>query len=104
MIDRHADLEFSNGQPGGASKMQFTLNPLVAVGVVLATAATDALYVMFTASVVARRPIAAANWSAIWYIVSSFAVISYTSNAVYVLFAAIGSWCGAYLSLAWLRR
>ena len=51
-----------------------------------------------------RRPIAAANWSAAWYLVSSFAVISYTSNAVYVLFAAVGSWCGAYLSLAWLRR
>jgi hypothetical protein len=84
--------------------MHLTLNPLVAAGVVLATAATDALYVMFTASVVARRPIAAANWSAIWYIVSSFAVISYTSNAVYVLFAALGSWCGAYLSLTWLRH
>lgn len=84
--------------------MQLVLNPLVAAGVVLATAATDALYVRFTAAVAARRPIAAANWSATWYIVSSFAVISYTSNAIYVLFAALGSWCGAYLSLAWLRR
>jgi hypothetical protein len=84
--------------------MHFALNPLVAVGVVLATAATDGLYVRFTAAVAARRPIAAANWSVTWYIVSSFAVISYISNAIYVLFAALGSWCGAYLSLAWLRR
>ncbi|HTI84049.1 MAG TPA: hypothetical protein VL614_26650 [Acetobacteraceae bacterium] len=84
--------------------MHLSLNPLVALGVVLATALTDALYVMFTAAVAARRPIAAANWSATWYLVSSFAVISYTSNVVYVVFAAIGSWCGAYLSLAWLRR
>jgi hypothetical protein len=84
--------------------MHVTLNPLIAVVVVLATAATDALYVRFTAAVASRRPIAAANWSAAWYLVSSFAVISYTSNAVYVLFAAVGSWCGAYLSLAWLRR
>ena len=84
--------------------MQLAISPLIAGGVVLATAATDALYVRFSASVAARRPIAAANWSAAWYLVSSFAVISYTSNAVYVLFAALGSWCGAYLSLAWLRR
>jgi hypothetical protein len=84
--------------------MQLGISPLIAAGVVLATAATDALYVRFTAAVTSRRPLAAANWSAAWYLVSSFAVISYTSNAVYVLFAALGSWCGAYLSLAWLRR
>jgi hypothetical protein len=83
--------------------MNIAVNPLVAAGVVVATAATDALYVRFTAAVAARRSVAAANWSAMWYLVSSFAVISYTSNVVYVLFAAIGSWCGAYLSLAWLR-
>lgn len=84
--------------------MQLDLNPTIAAGVVLATAATDALYVMFTAAVIARRPMSAANWSAAWYVVSSFAVISYTSNAVYVLFAALGSWIGAYVSLRWFRR
>jgi len=83
--------------------MNITVDPWIAAGVVAATAATDALYVRFTAAVAARRSFAAANWSAMWYVVSSFAVISYTSNVVYVLFAAIGSWCGAYLSLAWLR-
>ena len=35
---------------------------------------------------------------------SSFAVISYTENPVYVAFAAIGSWCGAYASVTWLIR
>jgi hypothetical protein len=84
--------------------MQLELNPLVAGGVVLATAATDALYVLFTAAVVARRPMSAANWSAAWYLISSFAVINYTSNAVYVVFAALGSWIGAYVSLRWFRR
>jgi hypothetical protein len=84
--------------------MQLQLDPMVATGVVAATAATDALYVLFTAAVVARRPLSAANWSAAWYVVSSFAVISYTSNAVYVLFAALGSWIGAYVSLRWFRR
>jgi hypothetical protein len=62
----------------------FQIDPLVALGVLGATAATDAAYVMFTASVVARRRIPAATWSGIWYL-SSFAVISYTNNWIYVL-------------------
>jgi hypothetical protein len=35
---------------------------------------------------------------------SAFAVISYTENAVYVLFAAAGSWLGAFASVTWLQR
>jgi hypothetical protein len=31
-------------------------------------------------------------------------VISYTSSWIYVLFAAAGSWAGAYASMTWLRR
>ena len=60
----------------------------LALGVVVATALTDAVYVMFTSSVIARKRVAAANWSSLWYTLSSFAVISYTNNWVYVLFAA----------------
>ena len=76
------------------------INPLTAALVVAATAATDAIYVRFTAAVVARRSVAAANWSALWYLLSSYAVISYTGNWVYVAFAALGSWVGAFLSLS----
>ena len=53
---------------------------------------------------VARHRVRAANWSAIWYLLSAFAVISYTENAVYVVFAATGSWLGAFISVTWLRR
>jgi len=81
-----------------------TINPLTAVAVVLATAATDAVYVMFTSAVVARKRVPAATWSSIWYLLSSFAVISYTDNWVYVVFAAIGSWIGAYASITFLHR
>ena len=79
------------------------IDPLIALGVVVATATTDAAYVMFTASVVARRRMPAANWSAVWYMLSSFAVISYTNNWVYVAFAAAGSWIGAYLTITFLH-
>jgi hypothetical protein len=61
------------------------IDPLIAAGVLVATATTDAAYVMFTASVVARKRMPAANWSSVWYLLSSFAVISYTNNWIYVL-------------------
>jgi hypothetical protein len=88
--------------------MSFTaslaVNPLVAAGVLGATAVTDAAYVFFNAAVGARQRVRAANWSAVWYLLSAFAVISYTENAVYVAFAAAGSWLGAFASVTWLVR
>jgi hypothetical protein len=77
---------------------------LLALGVVVSTAATDAVYVMFNAAVSSRRRVPAATWSSVWYLLSAFAVISYTKNWVYVCFAAVGSWVGAYLSMTFLRR
>jgi hypothetical protein len=58
--------------------MIHALNPLIAIGVVASTAATDAVYVLFTAAVAARRRSVAASWSSVWYLLSAFAVISYT--------------------------
>jgi hypothetical protein len=81
-----------------------TIDPLTAAGVLLATAATDAVYVMFSSAIAARKRVPAATWSSIWYLLSSFAVISYTQNWVYVLFAAIGSWIGAFASMTFLHR
>lgn len=79
------------------------IHPWLALGVVASTAATDAVYVFFTASVAARRRISAATWSSVWYLLSSFAVISYTRDWAYVIFAAIGSWIGAYVSMSFVR-
>jgi hypothetical protein len=83
--------------------MLMGIDPLLALGVVLATAATDAVYVMFTSAVVARRRMPAATWSSVWYLLSSFAVISYTNNWRYVAFAAAGSWIGAYITMTYLH-
>ena len=80
------------------------IDPWVAAGVVIATATTDAAYVMFTSAVVTRRRVPAATWSSIWYLLSSFAVISYTNNWVYVLFAAAGSWIGAFITMTFLHK
>ena len=84
--------------------MTLNLNPLIAAGVVASTAATDAVYVMFNAAVMERRASRAASWSSLWYLLSAFAVISYTGNSIYVIFAGAGSWLGAYFSVRYLNR
>ena len=84
--------------------MNLSLNPFIAAAVFGATIVTDAVYVFFTAAVTARHRFRAANWSAVWYLLSAFAVINYTGNPGYVVFAALGSWVGAYLSVTWLKR
>src|ERR1700678_2374856 len=62
--------------------MVLAINPLIALGVVASTAMTDAAFVFFTAAVTARRRFWAANWSAFWYLLSAFAVISYTEGPI----------------------
>jgi uncharacterized membrane protein YhaH (DUF805 family) len=84
--------------------MMSAINPLTACAVVVAIAATDAVYVMFTSAVISRKRLPAASWSSIWYLLSSFAVISYTENWIYVAFAAAGSWIGAFASMTFLHR
>jgi uncharacterized membrane protein YhaH (DUF805 family) len=79
-------------------------DPLVATGVTVSTALTDAVYVLFSSAVAARRRFIAANWSSLWYMLSAFAVISYTGNSLYVIFAALGSWLGAFGAVTWLNR
>ena len=79
------------------------IDPWLALGVVAATALTDAVCVLFTTSIIHRRDLAAANWSGLSYMLSAFAVISFTNNWVYVVFAALGSWIGAYVTMKYLR-
>ena len=84
--------------------LDLAINPLIAIGVLASTAITDAAYVFFTSAVIARHRYRAANWSATWYLLSAFAVISYTANPIYVAFAAIGSWLGAFASVTLMHR
>lgn len=83
--------------------ISLAIDPLIAAAVVAATAATDAVYVLFTNAVVRRKRLPAASWSGIWYLLSSFAVISYTNHWAYVIFAALGSFIGAYVTLTFLH-
>ena len=80
-----------------------SLDPWIALGVVAATALTDAICVLYTSSVVHRRDLAAANWGSLTYMLSAFAVISFTNNSTYVVFAALGAWIGTYATMKYLR-
>ena len=80
------------------------INHLLALGVMASTAATDAVYVKFASAVASRHRVPAATWSSLWYLLSAFAVISYTRTWVYVVFAALGSWIGAYLAVTHSAR
>jgi uncharacterized membrane protein YhaH (DUF805 family) len=79
------------------------IDPLTAAAVTVATGCTDAIYVLFTNAVVRRKRLPAASWSSIWYLLSSFAVINYTHHWGYVVFAAAGSFVGAYVTLTFLH-
>src|SRR5215831_3298508 len=79
------------------------IDPLIAAAVVVATACTDAVYVLFTNAVLRRRRLPAASWSSIWYLLSSFAVINYTQHWSYVLFEAAGSFIGAFVTITFLH-
>src|SRR5262245_30162200 len=88
---RHWFIVASRSAAAGKSRrmnlaINFAVNPWIAAAVFGATAITDAAYVFFNAAVVARHRIRAANWSAVWYMLSAFSVISYTENPIYVVF------------------
>jgi uncharacterized membrane protein YhaH (DUF805 family) len=82
----------------------FDIDPLLAAAVMVATACTDAIYVLFMNAVVRRKRLPAASWSSVWYLLSSFAIIiHYTQNWHYVVFAAAGSFVGANLTVTFIN-
>jgi hypothetical protein len=46
------------------------IEPLLAADVVVATALTDTVYVLFTNAVVRRDRLPAATWSSVWYLLA----------------------------------
>lgn len=79
------------------------IDPWIALGVIAATAITDAVCVLYTSAVVHRRDLATANWGSLTYMLSAFAVISFTTHWFYVVFASLGAWAGSYASMKYLR-
>lgn len=66
-------------------------------------AAIDAMYAWYTLTVTDRRPLASANISFVMHFLLAFGVISYTSNPLYIVPLACGSWLGTYLVVRYAR-
>lgn len=73
-------------------------NIWIAVGVFVAYLAVDALYAMYTITVVERRAIASANISFVMHFLLAVGVLSYTDNFIYIIPLAIGSWVGTFFA------
>jgi hypothetical protein len=78
------------------------IDPMLALGVTLSAAADRCCVRDVQRCSRGAQARSCASWSAVWYLLSAFVVISYTRHWVYVGFAALGSWIGAYLSMTWL--
>lgn len=76
----------------------------LALVVFLATLAMDFLYVLYTASVVAGRRVAAATFSMIWHLTTALVIVVYTKSIVYLAFVGMGSWIGSYFGMGWSNR
>lgn len=74
-------------------------DPMVALAVTAASAATDFVYTMYMKEVVAKHPVRAGLLSSLYHLVAAFAIVSYTKNWIYVLFTALGGFFGVYLSV-----
>jgi len=80
------------------------IDPWLALGVFLSTAATDAVLRLVQCSGVLSTTSTRGYLEQRVVLLSAFAVISYTKNWMYVGFAASGSWVGAFISMTLLRR
>ena len=72
-------------------------NVFVALGILCMYIVTDALYALYSLSISDRRPLAAANTSALIHLLIAVGVLSYVENFLYIFPVAIGSWIGTYL-------
>jgi len=73
-------------------------NIWIAAGVFTAYLAVDALYAMYTISVVKRRAVVSANISFAMHFLLAVGVLSYVENFWYVVPLAMGSWVGTFIA------
>ena len=84
--------------------MNLAINPLIALGVLASTAVTDAAYVFFNAAVSSRRRHMGRELERDLVHVVGVRGHQLYRELVYVAFAALGSWLGAFASVTWLHR
>jgi hypothetical protein len=79
-------------------------NWLVAVGLFVASAVLDVVFVLYTYAVVKKRPLAAANWSLLTYVLMALGIVNYVSNKWYLIPLSLGAFLGSYCTVKYEAR
>lgn len=80
------------------------MNPLIAAGVFLSIALADAAYVAWMIAVNRRRPLMAANFGVLVYLLGAFTVLNYIDNHWYLIPTLGGAWVGSYFTTKYGHR
>ena len=72
--------------------------------VFLVVLVADMLWVQYIDYVARYKPVLAANFGVLVYAASSFAIIAYTSDPIFLIPAFIGAWIGTYLVVKWKKN
>lgn len=79
-------------------------DPLTALIIFVSYTAIDALYAVYTVSIVNKSKLKASNVGAFMYILIGVGTINYVENWLYIIPMAAGGWAGTYLSLTLMER
>ena len=77
---------------------------LTAIFIFLAYFVLDTMYVKYTLAVVEKRPLAAANFGSLMYVLMAFGIFNYTHNFLYVIPVGLGSWLGTYVVVMYEKK
>jgi len=76
-------------------------SPLLAFGLFVVASLVDAVFAMYTVSVVKTQAFRAGALSLFTYVLEAFAVVSYIDNKVYLAPLALGAFVGSYGVVKW---
>ena len=65
---------------------------------------TDVFYTYYLKSVAQEHALKASLWAVIVFFIASIAVIEYTSNALMLIPACLGAFCGTFVGIKFKRR
>lgn len=79
-------------------------DPLTALAVTITLIISEGLFVAFAQAVIDKKKVLAGSYSAAYNVIIAFAVINYTQNSIYVIFAALGAFLGTVLTMFVSKR
>lgn len=65
----------------------------------VSSAALDAVWADYTASVTAKKALRAANLSGLIYLLGVIGIVSYVHNRWYIVPVALGGWAGTFFTV-----